>query len=156
MDSTDQQILRYLMQDGRLSNSKLAKMIGLSESATLERVRRLEAAEVIQGYTAQVEPAKVGRMLELFMTFTLRNQNPDEIRRFEATIQSMDEVLTCAQTLGRADFLAHVAVADIQALSDFINLKLMPLGCIERVESMTVLNMLKRSFPPLPAVEAFV
>ncbi len=141
------------MQDGRLSNSKLAKLIGLSESATLERVRRLESAEVIQGYTAQVEPAKVGRKLELFMTFTLRNQNQDEIRRFEATIQAMDEVLTCAQTLGRADFLAHVAVADIQALSDFINLKLMPLGCIERVESMTVLNMLKRSFPPLPRLE---
>jgi Lrp/AsnC family leucine-responsive transcriptional regulator len=153
MDSTDQNILRHLMQDGRLSNSKLAKLIGLSESATLERVRRLESAEVIQGYTAQVEPAKVGRKLELFMTFTLRNQNQDEIRRFEATIQAMDEVLTCAQTLGRADFLAHVAVADIQALSDFINLKLMPLGCIERVESMTVLNMLKRSFPPLPRLE---
>lgn len=141
------------MQDGRLSNSKLAKLIGLSESATLERVRRLESTEIIQGYTAQVEPAKVGRKLELFMTFTLRNQNQDEIRRFEATIQAMDEVLTCAQTLGRADFLAHVAVADIQALSDFINLKLMPLGCIERVESMTVLNMLKRSFPPLPRLE---
>lgn len=141
------------MQDGRLSNSKLAKLIGLSESATLERVRRLESAEIIQGYTAQVEPAKVGRQLELFMTFTLRNQSQDEIRRFEATIQAMDEVLTCAQTLGRADFLAHVAVADIQALSDFINLKLMPLGCIERVESMTVLNMLKRSFPPLPRLE---
>lgn len=141
------------MQDGRLSNSKLAKLIGLSESATLERVRRLEASEIIQGYTALVEPAKVGRKLELFITFTLRNQSPDEIRRFEAIIQSMDEVLTCAQTLGRADFLAHVAVADIEALSHFINTKLMPLGCIERMESMTVLNMLKRSFPPLPDVE---
>lgn len=154
MDSTDQQILRHLMQEGRLSNNKLARLIGLSESATLERVRRLEGTGVIQGYTARVEPAKVGRNLELFMTFTLRNQNPEEIRRFEAIIQAMDEVLTCAQTLGRADFLAHVAVADVQSLSDFINLKLMPLGCIERVESMTVLNMLKRSFPPLPSLEA--
>lgn len=153
MDSTDQRILCHLMLDGRLTNSKLAKLIGLSESATLERVRRLENSGVIQGYSVRVDPAKVGRNLELFMTFTLRNQNPDEIRRFEATIQDMDEVLTCAQTLGRADFLAHIAVRDVQALSDFINLKLLPLGCIERVESMTVLNMLKRSFPPLPQPE---
>lgn len=153
MDSTDQRILRHLMQDGRLTNSKLAKLIGLSESATLERVRRLENSGVIQGYSVRVDPAQVGRNLELFMTFTLKNQSLDEIRRFEATIQEMDEVLTCAQTLGRADFLAHIAIRDVQALSDFINRKLLPLGCIERVESMTVLNMLKRSFPPMPQPE---
>lgn len=153
MDVTDQNILRHLMLDGRLTNSKLSKVIGLSESATLERVRRLESSGVIQGYSVRVEPTHVGRNLELFMTFTLKNQSMSEIKRFEAVIQDMDEVLTCAQTLGQADFLAHIAVRDIQALSDFINLKLLPLGCIERMESMTVLNMLKRSHPPLPTVE---
>lgn len=138
------------MEDGRLSNSKLAKGIGLSESATLERVRRLEAAGVIQGYSVRVAPASVGRNLELFMTFTLKNQSLEEIQRFEALIQDMDEVLTCAQTLGRADFMAHIAVEDVNALSAFINHKLLPLGCIERMESMTILNMLKRYNPPYP------
>ncbi|WP_373533181.1 Lrp/AsnC family transcriptional regulator [Vampirovibrio sp.] len=152
MDAIDQQILRLLMLDGRLSNSKLAKAIGLSESATLERVRRLEASGVIQGYTVRVEPWQVGLNLELFMTFTLKDQHPREIARFEAIIQDMDEVLTCAQTLGHADFLAHIAVKDIQGLSAFINQKLLPLGCIERMESMTVLNIMKRAHPPLSAL----
>ncbi len=142
------------MLDGRLTNSKLAKHIGLSESATLERVRRLEESGIIHGYRAQVEPSQVGRTLELFMTFTLKNQNPAEIERFEAIVREMDEVLTCAQTLGQADFIAHIAVADIQALSQFINQKLLPLGCIDRMESMTVLNMLKRGHPPLPAINS--
>jgi DNA-binding Lrp family transcriptional regulator len=153
MDLMDQNILRQLMLDGRLTNNKLARQIGLSESATLERVRRLESSGIIQGYSVRVEPSQVGRNLELFMTFTLKNQHPKEIQRFEAIIQDMDEVLTCAQTLGHADFLAHIAVRDIQALSAFINLKLLPLGCIERMESMTVLNMMKRCHPPLPALE---
>lgn len=152
MDAIDQQILCQLMLDGRLSNNRLAKAIGLSESATLERVRRLEGQGIIRGYTALVEPARVGRNLELFMTFTLKNQTPAEIERFEAIVGEMDEVLTCAQTLGQADFIAHIAVADIQALSQFINQKLLPLGCIDRMESMTVLNMLKRGHPPLPTV----
>jgi Lrp/AsnC family leucine-responsive transcriptional regulator len=153
MDAIDQQILRQLMLDGRLSNNRLAKAIGLSESATLERVRRLEGNGIISGYTALVEPAQVGRNLELFMTFTLKNQNPAEIERFEAIVGELDEVLSCAQTLGQADFIAHVAVADIQALSQFINQKLLPLGCIDRLESMTVLKMLKRAHPPLPAMQ---
>ena len=150
MDATDRAILRELMLDGHLTNNKLAKRIGLSDSATLERVRRLEGAGTIQGYSAKVEPAVVGRNLELFMTFTLNNQSQKEIRRFETLIQEMDEVLNCAQVLGRFDFLAHVAVKDVAELSSFINTKLLPLGCIERVESMTVLNMLKRGHPPLP------
>lgn len=148
MDAIDQNILRHLMLDGHLTNSKLAKLIGMSESATLERVRRLEASHIIEGYTIQVDPAKVGRGLELFMTVTLRDLNA--MKQFEFTVSQMDEVLTCAQTLGRFDFLLHVAVKDVEELSTFVNEKLIPLGNIERVESMTVLNMIKRSYPPVP------
>lgn len=148
MDTIDQNILRHLMLDGHLTNSKLAKLIGMSESATLERVRRLEASHIIEGYTIQVDPAKVGRGLELFMTVTIRDLAA--MKEFAVVVSDMDEVLTCAQTLGRSDFLLHVAVKDVEELSTFVNEKLIPLGNIERVESMTVLNMIKRSYPPVP------
>jgi Lrp/AsnC family transcriptional regulator, leucine-responsive regulatory protein len=148
MDAIDQNILRHLMLDAHLTNSKLAKLIGMSESATLERVRRLESAGVIEGYTIKVAPARVDRGLELFMTITLKDLG--HMKEFEESISSMDEVLTCAQTLGRCDFLVHVAVKDVAALSNFVNDKLIPLGNIDRVESLTVLNMLKRYHPPIP------
>lgn len=149
MDKTDQKILRYLMKDGKTTNSKLAKKIGMSESATLERVRRLEASRIIEGYTIQVSPANVSRGLELFVSLTLKSM--DYMRDFEKAIIEMDEVLTIAQTLGPSDFLAHVAVKDVAELSTFVNEKLIPLGYIERIESMTVLHMLKRNFPPVPS-----
>jgi Lrp/AsnC family leucine-responsive transcriptional regulator len=42
MDAIDRKILRALLQDGRQTNASLAETIGLSPSATLERVRPLE------------------------------------------------------------------------------------------------------------------
>lgn len=134
-----------------MTNARLARAVGLSESATLERVRRLESDGVIQGYTARVDPARVGRGLEILMTFTLKNQSPREVRRFEEAMLRFDEVLDCAQVLGRFDFIAHVAVKNVDALQRFINAKLLSLGgCIERIESLTVLKTVKRSHPPLP------
>ncbi|MBI4565884.1 MAG: Lrp/AsnC family transcriptional regulator [Planctomycetes bacterium] len=138
------------MLDGKTTNARLASAVGLSESATLGRVRRLERTGVIRGYAAQVDPADVGRGLEVLMTFVLKNQSPADIRRFMRAMERLDEVLTCAQVLGRFDFVAHVAVADIGTLQRFINEKLVALGCIDRMESLTVLKMVKRFHPPLP------
>jgi Lrp/AsnC family leucine-responsive transcriptional regulator len=150
MDRIDRNILRVLMQDGQTTNARLAKTIGLSESATLERVRRLEQSGVIHGYAALVEPGRVDRGLEILMTFSLKNQGADEVRRFIDAMQSMDEVLSCAQLLGRFDFIAHVAVRDAEALQYFINEKILSLGSINHMESLTILKMVKRWQPPLP------
>jgi DNA-binding Lrp family transcriptional regulator len=151
MDHIQTSIIRILLQDGHISNASLAKQVGLSESATLERVRRLERSGVIQGYTARVEPAKVGRGLEVYMTFILKNQGPGDVKRFEEAMSSYDEVLACAQLLGRFDFIAHVAVKDVEALQRFLDVKLLPLGgCIDRMESLTVLKSIKRFHPALP------
>jgi Lrp/AsnC family leucine-responsive transcriptional regulator len=150
VDLNDSKIIRSLMMHGRMTNARLARDVGLSESATLERVRRLEASGVIEGYTARVEPESVGRALEVFMTFTLKNQKADEVQRFVDAMSRLDEVLSCAQVLGRFDFIAHVAVRDVQSLERFLNEKLIPLGIIDRMESLTVLKMLKRSHPPFP------
>ena len=151
MDKTQTNILRTLLADGHITNAELARRVGLSESATLERVRRLERTGVIEGYTVRVEPARVGRSLEVYMTFTLKNQGPAEVERFAAAMTEFDEVLSCVQLLGRFDFLAHVAVRDVEALQEFISERMLPLGtCIDRMESLTVLKTIKRCHPPLP------
>lgn len=150
MDTIDQQIITYLVEDGRMPNSRLAKMIGLSESATLERVRRLENAGVIEGYSARVNPLKVDRGLEVYITFTMDTQRTiEDVRRFEAMLIEMEEVLSCSHLLGRIDFIAHVAVKDVDALHKLLNEKLIPLGYIGRIESLAVLKTLKRYRSPV-------
>jgi Lrp/AsnC family leucine-responsive transcriptional regulator len=150
MDRIDRNILRILMEDGQTTNAKLAKTVGLSESATLERVRRLEQSGVIKGYAALVEPARVDRGLEVLMTFTLSNQSTEEVQRFIRAMATLDEVLICAQLLGRFDFIAHVAVKDVAALERFINEKIIALGGINHMESLTILKMIKRWHPAIP------
>lgn len=153
MDKLDAQIIRLLIADSHITNSKLAKKIGLSESATLERVKRLEAMQVIRRYTVEVDLEKIGHSLEVFMTFTLKNQDVTELENFMGAMQNLDEVLSCAQVLGRFDFIAHIAVRDVKDLQSFINEKLIPLGCIARMESLTVLKTIKRIHQPNPFVE---
>jgi Lrp/AsnC family transcriptional regulator, leucine-responsive regulatory protein len=67
LDQTDWKILRELQQDGRLSYNELGRRVGLSAPATAERVRKLEDADIITSYGAQVDVAKLGLPLLAFI-----------------------------------------------------------------------------------------
>lgn len=67
LDPTDWRILHELQVDGRLSFNELSRRVHLSPPAVGERVRRLEEAGVIIGYTARVDPARAGQPLSAFV-----------------------------------------------------------------------------------------
>ncbi len=150
MDLLDHSLLQALTRDGRVSNKQLAKDVGLSESATLARVKRLEDKQIINGYTATINPEKVGRSLQVFMAISLSNQESKRVQDITETLAGFDETLSLVQLLGRYDFIAHIAVKDVEALRYFINTKLIPLDGIEHMESFTVLETVKHSNAPLP------
>lgn len=149
MDTIDKNIIRHLVADSRITNAQLAQQIGLSPSATLERVRRLENQGTIHGYTARIHPEQVDRGLQVIIAFVLKNQDAKAVRQFESAMQQMPEVLACFQVLGRFDFMAHVAVKDIPALQLFVNEHLIHLGAINRMETLTVLKSVKRFESPI-------
>lgn len=60
IDHINQQILRELSQEGRISNLDLADRVGLSPSACLRRVQELERSGVISGYRAVLNPSEIG------------------------------------------------------------------------------------------------
>src|SRR6266536_2744802 len=65
LDRIDREILFQLRRDGRLTNVELARRVGLTPPPCLRRVKRLEDAGVISGYRAVIDPAAVGRGLEV-------------------------------------------------------------------------------------------
>jgi Lrp/AsnC family leucine-responsive transcriptional regulator len=71
LDRIDNQILSLLRQDGRMSHAAIAKQVGLSGPAVHERVRKLEQAGVIAGYTAVIDPDTVGLPHVAFCQVTL-------------------------------------------------------------------------------------
>jgi Lrp/AsnC family leucine-responsive transcriptional regulator len=107
LDATDFRILNALVENGRASFAKLGETVGLSPHGAADRVRRLEAAHVITGYTAAVALENVGRALDAFIDVRLMPKtDPD---KFEAFVGSLPAVQEVAFVTGRFDY--HVRVA---------------------------------------------
>jgi DNA-binding Lrp family transcriptional regulator len=111
LDRIDVKILAELQRDGRSTIQKLAKTIGLSARATLERVRRLEAAGVIAGYQAVVELRQLSRPVNIFAEIILEKHA--NRGRFEKRLASIDEVVECWEVSGDVDYLVRFVCADL-------------------------------------------
>jgi Lrp/AsnC family leucine-responsive transcriptional regulator len=70
IDQTDATILDLLQRDARMPQAAIAKVVGLSAASVSERVRKLEQAGVIRGYTALVDPEQLGKPLTAFIRVT--------------------------------------------------------------------------------------
>lgn len=112
LDSLDRKILRLLRADGRMSNAALAAAIGLSPSACLRRVRMLEAAGIIRGYTAIVEDTAPQGRTVVIVQITLERQTEDGLSRFEAAVRQCPEVCECYLMTGSADYQLRVEARD--------------------------------------------
>lgn len=118
LDSIDWKILSELQHNGRTPYTELGRRVGLSTPAVIERVRRLEEAEIILGYRADVDPAKVGREV---LAFIRVNVVGDFLPRIVALSREMPEVLECYRITGAESIIMKVAVPksrDLQPLID--------------------------------------
>lgn len=146
LDRTDRRILAVLQQDGRISHLALAEQVGLSPTPCTRRVRALETAGVIQGYAALVDPRRVGQSIQAIVQIKLEQHTDEIAERFRRTLQERPEVMACYAMAGDMDFLLHVVVRDIEALSDFTLRRLLRIPGVRDVRSSIVLETVKRSF----------
>ena len=112
LDRIDHRLLAELQADGRISNTELAQRVGLSQSACLRRVQRLEAAGVIEGYGARLNPAALGKGETVFIEITLSRQSEDALDAFERAAAASPDILECHLMAGDYDYLLRLAVAD--------------------------------------------
>jgi Lrp/AsnC family transcriptional regulator, leucine-responsive regulatory protein len=116
LDSTDWKIIRELQQDSRLSSNELGRRVGLSAPATAERVRKLEDAGVITGYSAQIDPAKVG--MPLLALIHLRCDQGSCLLR-TSTVEEFPEVLEMHKLSGSHCAVLKVALSSMRHLEAF-------------------------------------
>ena len=86
LDTIDRNILRLLRLDARMSNARLAAEVGLSPSACLRRIKLMEQAGVIRGYTALIDAGNAESMIAVIINITLERQTEDHLDRFEAAV----------------------------------------------------------------------
>ena len=116
MDKIDSSIILHLQQNARLSNKELASAVGLSPSACLERVRRLQREGVLSGFHAEVNPAELGIGLQAFVSVRLQKHSRDVVDAFRAHVVTLPETVAVYHVAGESDFLVHVAVRDAEHL----------------------------------------
>jgi len=124
MDKKDWILLEGLQNDGRVSFAELGRLAGMSAPAAAERVRRMEDAGIITGYRAEVDPAKLGRPLQVIIRLSVPNKDYPRFRRFLA---GAPEIMECLHVSGDAAVVLRAAVADVPALEDLIR-RLSPYG----------------------------
>lgn len=109
LDKINRRILSILQKNSSITNSELAKTIGLAPATTLERVKKLEVSGVIKGYVALVDQKKIGKPITAFVEISMANHSATAI----------PEVLECHHVAGDKDFLLKVVTEDIETYREF-------------------------------------
>ncbi|MCW8087866.1 Lrp/AsnC family transcriptional regulator [Sabulicella glaciei] len=152
MDEIDRKILLAVQADGAAGLAEIAKVAGLSVSATAERQKRLEERGLIRGWHAALDPALVGVPLLAFLRLDMRPGKEDSA--FRRLVRKQQAVLECHQLTGEWSYLLKLRVPDISALDELITEEIRPLPGLERLSVEIALASVKESgllpIPPVP------
>ncbi len=143
IDKIDLKILRVLQKDGRISNLKLADEVHLSPTAVLERVKRLTREGYILGYTARLNPDKLGAGMLVFVEVVLDRTTPDVMNAFKAAVQVRPEILECHLVAGGFDYLIKTRVADMAAYRELIGSVMWSLPGVRETHTYAVMEEVK-------------
>ena len=146
IDRIDRKILANLQVNGRMPVQELAGKVGLTLSPCLRRVRLLEEARIIRGYSAIVDQARIGLPISVFVQVKLERQREEELQRFDKALARFTEVVEAYLMTGVCDFLLRVVVADLPAYEAFLRDKLTRVEGVRSIESSFALKQVKSTF----------
>ena len=146
-DRIDRAILHRLQANGRETYDVIGAEVGLSASAVLRRVKRMEEVGVIDRYVALVRPEALGLGLTAYLNVRLEKQTESHMRNpmdlFRAAVQTWPEVVECAALTGEMDFLLRVVVRDMAHYSRFIMDTLLKHPSVQDCRTTFVLDRVK-------------
>jgi len=140
LDDTDKVIIRELQVDGRMSYSRLAPLVGLSEAAVRQRVNRLQARNVVQ-IVAVTDPMSLGYSMQAMLGIKVGAEVASTAEKI-SQIESVDYTVI---TAGRYDVLAEVVCTDNEHLLEVSNQVRRVDGVLD-VEVMTYLRMVQQNY----------
>jgi Lrp/AsnC family transcriptional regulator, leucine-responsive regulatory protein len=116
LDATDWHILRELQEDARLSYRELGQRVALSAPAVAERIRKLEDRGIITRYSIQIDPAKVGLPL---MVFVQMHCDPAKCLLKTSSAAEFPEIREMHKLSGNYCTMLKVVVSSMQHLEAF-------------------------------------
>lgn len=139
MDKLDEQVVGYLLRDGRATYQEIGDEVGLSAPAVKRRVDRLLASGAIRGFTALVDPTVLGWTTEAYVEIYCKGTvAPEELRR---NLERVPEVVGAVTVSGAADAVVHMLASDIKQLERAIE-RVRAEPNVDHTESVIVLSRL--------------
>ena len=133
LDKVDLQILRTLQENARLTTKELAARVSLSSTPVFERLKRLEAEKLNQGFV-------------VFCSVKLRRLNRDIAAEFTRIIQDIPEVTECYNISGSYDYLLKIHSPNMKYYQEFILNVLGTIDSLGSLESTFVMNEVKHEY----------
>lgn len=145
LDEVDWALLAELQQNARMSYAELGRRVGLTPPAVIERMRRMEDAEVIKGYRVELNLAKVDRPL----CAVIRIAEHRVTGNLGKALKELPEVLECDRVTGEDCYIMKAAVASPEHLEAFLD----RLSAYGRTTTCMVLSspITNRVLGPVPA-----
>ena len=151
-DSFDFAILRVLREDARASLHDISERVGLSTTPCWNRIKKMEASGVIQGYTVRIDPAALGFNEIIIVQVTLDSHSEETLFEFGRELQRIPEIMEVYLVSGEYDYYLRIAVKDTRDYERLLRERLYRLPGIRHSKSSIVLRTLKESPIPLPDV----
>ncbi|MCE9687972.1 Lrp/AsnC family transcriptional regulator [Shewanella sp. AS16] len=140
MDKKDLNILALLQRRGRMTMAELASGMNMSDTPCLRRVKKLEQDKVITGYSAQLDPQKLGLNVIVYAFIRLTENSDSSAELFERAMDGLEQVMECSVITGAHDYLLKIVARDLLDYESFVKKSLGSLKCIAGIESTVVLK----------------
>ena len=149
LDKFDISILEALQRDARMSLQELAGQVGLTSSPCWTRIKRMEEAGVIEGYSVRVNAARVGLPDTVIVQATLDSHSDAALIEFGEALAAIPEVIDAYLVSGDYDYLIRIAVSDTRDYERLLRERLYKIPGIRHSKSSFVLRQLKAGQLPL-------
>jgi len=153
LDDRDLKILSVLQTEGRITKTELAARVNLSPTPCWERLKKLEDAGVITGYSAQISLTLLGPLSIIFMEAEISSHRAEDFERFESAVENIPEIVECWAVGGGIDYMLKFTCNDVDSYQRRVDEMLQADIGLKRYFSYVVTKPVKGL--PTPALTAF-
>lgn len=143
IDELDEQILQLLQGNARMTQSDIAKAVGLAPSAVLERIRKLEARGAIREYVASIDPHVADLALLAFVSVRTSEYGPEQPSAL--ALAQIPEVLEVHHVAGDDCYLLKVRARDAEHLGQLLRQQIAAVPHVTSTRTTIVLGTSKET-----------
>jgi Lrp/AsnC family transcriptional regulator, leucine-responsive regulatory protein len=143
IDAIDVRLLNALADNARVSIADLARLVRLSAPTVGERMKRLEEAGVVKGYTLDIDPRTLGLPIAAWLRI---RPLPGQLPKVVDILRGLPSIVECDRITGEDCFIARAYVASVEALEKLID-HIIPFAMTNT--SIIQSSPVKRRLPPI-------